>query len=120
MISGKTILSFLSSVLTLLQQEGLTTFATLASSSSTARFPEALASQMLDDRIHVCPIDRTEAHAECLFVYPLFRHRHVVRPVEVGDDTVGEGRVGVVVLVYQIVQHIERLELIVNSRPSRF
>lgn len=36
MISGKTILSFLSSVLTLLQQEGLTTFATLASSSSTA------------------------------------------------------------------------------------
>lgn len=69
---------------------------------------------MLDNRIHVCPIDRTEAHAECLFVYPLFRHRHVVRPVEVGDDTVGEVRVGVVVLVYQIVQHIERLELVVR------
>ena len=69
---------------------------------------------MLDDRIHVCPIDRTEAHAESLFIYPLFRHGYIVRSVEIGDDTVGEVRVGVAVLVYQIVQHIERLELVVR------
>ena len=68
---------------------------------------------MLYNCIYVCTIDRTEAHAECLFIYPLLRHRYVVCPVEVGNDAVGEVRVGIVVLVYQIVQHIERLELVV-------
>ena len=83
MISGNTILSFFSSVLTLLQQEGLTTLATLARSSSTAVSRKTLATQVFDNHIYICPIDRTGAHLKGLFVYFIFRDRHVVSPVEI-------------------------------------
>ena len=114
MISGNTILSFFNSVLTLLQQEGLTTLATVAKQFFHGRFPETLAAQVFDDYIYICPIDRTEAHRKGLFVYFIFRNRHVVSPVEIRNDAARKVRVGVSVLIHQVVDQVERLELVVR------
>lgn len=58
---------------------------------------------MLYDAIHVCFIDRTEAPRKGLFVYLMLGNLHVVGPVEIGDDTTRKVRVGVVILIHQVV-----------------
>ena len=113
MISGKIILPSSTSVLTLLQYAGLTTLFRRASSSSTAVPGKLLASQVFDDYIYICVINRTEAHRKGLFVYFILRNRHVVSFIKIGDNTVSKVRVGVSVFIHQVVNQVERLELVV-------
>ena len=77
------------------------------------RFPETLAAQVFDDYIYICVINRTEAHRKGLFVYFILRNRHFVSPVEIRNDAVRKIRVGVSVLIHQIVNQIKRFELVV-------
>ena len=78
------------------------------------RFPETPASEMFDDGIHIGLIDGAEAHAQRLSVNHRYGSRHIVCPVEVGDDAVGEIGVGITVAVHKLVDDVERLELIVG------
>ena len=78
------------------------------------RFPETLATQVFDNHIYICPIDRTGAHLKGLFVYFIFRDRHVVSPVEIRNDAARKVRVGVAVLIHQVIDQVERLELVVR------
>lgn len=68
---------------------------------------------MFDDYIYICVINRTEAHRKGFFVYFILRNRHFVSPVEIRNDAVRKIRVGVSVLIYQIVNQIKRFELVV-------
>ena len=77
------------------------------------RFPETLAAQVFDDYIYICVINRTEAHRKGFFVYFILRNRHFVSPVEIRNDAVRKIRVGVSVLIYQIVNQVKRFELVV-------
>ena len=77
------------------------------------RFPETLAAQVFDDYIYICVINRTEAHRKCLLVNIRNRDRDIIDFVEVGDNTAGKILVGVVVFVNQVIDDIERLELVV-------
>lgn len=64
--------------------------------------------------LYICPIDRTGAHLKGLFVYFIFRDRHVVSPVEIRNDAARKVRVGVAVLIHQVIDQVERLELVVR------
>ena len=68
---------------------------------------------MFDDYIYICVINRTEAHRKVFFVYFILRNRHFVSPVEIRNDAARKVRVGVSVLIYQIVNQVKRFELIV-------
>jgi len=68
---------------------------------------------VFDDYIYICVINRTEAHRKGLFVYFILRNRHFVSPVEIRNDAVRKIRVGVSVLIYQIVNQVKRFELVV-------
>ena len=68
---------------------------------------------MFDDYIYICVINRTEAHRKGLFVYFILRNRHVVSFIKIGDNTVSKVRVGVSVFIHQVVNQVERLELVV-------
>ena len=68
---------------------------------------------MFDDYIYICVINRTEAHRKFFFVYFILRNRHFVSPVEIRNDAVRKIRVGVSVLIHQIVNQIKRFELVV-------
>ena len=69
---------------------------------------------MFYNHIHVCFIDWTEAHRKCLLVNIRNRDRDIIDFVEVGDNTAGKILVGVVVFVNQVIDDIERLELVVR------
>ena len=69
---------------------------------------------MCDAGCHIGLIDGAEAHAQRLPVNHGYGSRHIVCPVEVGDDAVGEIGVGITVAVHKLVDDVERFELIVG------
>lgn len=69
---------------------------------------------MFNNGIHVCFIDRTESHTERCLVYVWHRYCYIVSLVEVTDDSVGEIRVGIAVLIHQVIDEVEWFELVVR------
>ena len=69
---------------------------------------------MLYDHIHIGLIDGTEAHVQHLLVNLRNRYGHVISLVEVRNDTVGKICICIAVLIHQIVDDVERPELVVG------
>lgn len=77
-------------------------------------FTETFAAKMFYDHIHIGFIDGTESHVQCLLVNLRNRYGHVIGLVKIGNDTVGEICICIAVLIHQIVDDVERFELVVG------
>lgn len=75
---------------------------------------ETLSSEVFDDHVHVSLVDRTESHAQGLLVNYRNGYRHVVGLVEIGNDATREIRVGIAVVVHELVDEVKRFELVVG------
>lgn len=78
------------------------------------RFPETFTAEMLYDHIHIGFIDGTESHVQRLLVNLRNRYGHVIGLVKIGNDAVGEICICIAVLIHQIIDDVERFELVVG------